>query len=78
MYFKFFNLKGTLGGIYTTVEGLVKKILENLKDNIPWVGDSDVGTAGIMKKLFARLDSLANFGEKFTLIIDDPLDNSFI
>lgn len=32
---------GTLGGKYTTVEGLVDSILENFKKNNPFMGDSD-------------------------------------
>lgn len=32
---------GTLGGKYTTVEGLVDNILENFKKNNPFMGDSD-------------------------------------
>lgn len=31
---------GTLGGVYTTVEGLLEKIEDNLKDNNPFAGDS--------------------------------------
>ena len=31
---------GTLGGVYTTVEGLLEKIESNLKDGIPFAGDS--------------------------------------
>ena len=35
--------QGTLQGIYTTVEGLLKKIRDNIKDANPFgVGDSDV------------------------------------
>jgi len=32
---------GTLGGRYTTVEGLIDVILENFKKNNPFMGDSD-------------------------------------
>lgn len=32
---------GTLGGKYTTVEGLVDNILENFKKNNPFMGDSN-------------------------------------
>ena len=31
---------GTLGGVYTTVEGLLDKIVTNLKENNPFQGDS--------------------------------------
>lgn len=32
---------GTLGGKYTTIEGLIDNILENFKKNNPFMGDSD-------------------------------------
>lgn len=31
---------GTLGGIYSTIEGLLEKIIDNLRENNPFVGDS--------------------------------------
>ena len=33
-------VSGSLGGIYSTVEGLVEKMLDTLKDDNPFVGDS--------------------------------------
>jgi zinc finger protein len=33
---------GTLGGKYTTIEGLLGEILDNFKKNNPFMGDSDV------------------------------------
>lgn len=32
---------GTLGGKYSTIEGLLETIIENFKKNNPFMGDSD-------------------------------------
>ena len=39
---------GTLGGVFTTVEGLLEKIYDNLNDNNPFI-DSDKEFAGHMQ-----------------------------
>ncbi|KAG9410461.1 hypothetical protein AC1031_018501 [Aphanomyces cochlioides] len=70
-------MPGSLGGLYTTIEGLLDKIRENIETGNPFaVGDSDGGRSGL-KTWLARLDELKN-GAPFTLIIEDPLANSFI
>jgi zinc finger protein len=70
---------GTLGGIYTTIEGLLEKISDNLKDKNPFVGDSaDIETKDKLEKFFTELAELQEFKKPFTVIIDDPLDDSFI
>lgn len=33
-------MPGTLGSFYSTVEGLLDKVLESLKERNPFVGDS--------------------------------------
>lgn len=71
---------GTLGGVYTTIEGLLEKIQSHLKNNNPYyMGDSNDDTfKSKINVFFNRLEGLRNIEEKFTIIIDDPLDNSFI
>lgn len=99
---------GTLGGVYTTVEGLLKKINESLVENNPfYTGDSSrlhhftggaeisgdhMGSDGAQNaqmnpldnktryaEFLRRLDNICNGTEMpFTLIIRDPLGNSFI
>jgi len=71
---------GTLGGVYTTVEGLVEKIHSHLKGNNPYyMGDSNQESfKSKINTFFIRLEGLRDMKEKFTIIIDDPLDNSFI
>ena len=81
---------GTLGGVYTTVEGLLSKLLKNLTEDNPFcVGDSSLqhhsedGSITEARNKFdaftKRLQAVAN-GEyfPFTLIIRDPLGNSFV
>eukprot|EP01015_Nassula_variabilis_P014176 TRINITY_DN2169_c0_g1_i2.p1 TRINITY_DN2169_c0_g1~~TRINITY_DN2169_c0_g1_i2.p1 ORF type:complete len:267 (-),score=67.86 TRINITY_DN2169_c0_g1_i2:103-903(-) len=70
---------GTLGGVYTTVEGLLEKIESNLKDGVPFAGDSiDSNFRTKINELFDSISASRAGDKKFTLIIDDPLDNSFI
>jgi zinc finger protein len=79
---------GTLGGVYTTVEGLLDKIYTNLRDNNPFsVGDSTwrnhSNEESTQKKDFKdflqKMKDLSN-GDNFpfTLKIRDALGNSFI
>ncbi len=112
--------EGSLDGVYSTVEGLMKKLVENLMAANPFAaGDSSVqhhggvedgvgagagaGAGGSVgpgafgsdmgakyKEFMSKLEDLANAerwtnmkdGEgramAFTLIVDDPLSNSFI
>jgi len=69
---------GTLGGVYSTIEGLVQSILENFKKTNPFMGDSDSVFKKKIDEFYNRLEKFQNLEENFTLIIDDPLDNSFI
>ncbi|KDO34315.1 hypothetical protein SPRG_19130 [Saprolegnia parasitica CBS 223.65] len=70
-------MPGSLGGLYTTIEGLLEKIRDNLTSGNPFaVGDSDGGRSGLATWL-GRLEELKT-GMAFTLIIEDPLANSFI
>jgi zinc finger protein len=72
-------LPGTLGGKFTTVEGLVSDILKSLQNDNPFArGDSaDAHTAAAYERTLSALrDFLA--GSPFTFILDDPLANSYI
>lgn len=70
---------GSLGSLFTTVEGMVVKITDSLKDCFSFQGDSATSD---QKKGFQRviekLEALLEKKEKFTLIIDDAADHSFI
>lgn len=71
---------GSMGSFYTTVEGIFEKILDTLKTQNPFVGDS--AGSEQMLKWTAFLDKVEKMkaGEllPFTLELDDPLDNCFI
>ena len=81
---------GTLGGVYTTIEGLVGKIHKSLGESNPFaVGDSttlnhseDVDVTSTKGRFQTFLRRLKEFGDgenlPFTLILRDPLGNSFI
>ncbi|OQR90832.1 hypothetical protein ACHHYP_05198 [Achlya hypogyna] len=70
-------MPGSLGGLYTTLEGLLDKIRDNISAGNPFaVGDSDGGRSGLAKWL-ERLEELKS-GAPFSLVIEDPLSNSFI
>lgn len=69
---------GSLGGLYTTVEGLLDKVRQNIEEGNPFaIGDSDGGRS-LLNAWLERLDGLKRGSEPFTLIMEDPLANSFI
>jgi zinc finger protein len=68
---------GTLGGVYTTVEGLIDKVATNLEDNNPFgVGDSATNKKYL--EFLIKLKGLKDNFQPFTLILDDALSNCFI
>lgn len=69
---------GTLGGKYTTVEGLLENIIDNFQKNNPFRGDSDKEISARIDAFFFKMNEFKDNNKPFTLIIDDPLDNSFI
>ncbi|XP_047332386.1 zinc finger protein ZPR1 homolog [Impatiens glandulifera] len=71
---------GTMGGLVTTVEGLVTKINENLERVHGFTfGDSLDGNRKTRWQDFRdRLNRLLSIEEPWTLIIDDALANSFV
>uniref|UniRef100_A0A2P2L4Q3 Zinc finger ZPR1-type domain-containing protein n=1 Tax=Rhizophora mucronata TaxID=61149 RepID=A0A2P2L4Q3_RHIMU len=71
---------GTLGGVVTTVEGLITKISESLERVHGFTfGDSlDEHKKSKWQEFRAKLNKLLNIEEPWTLILDDALANSFI
>ena len=71
---------GTLGGRFTTIEGLITLVHENLSSSNPFVmGDS--AAAGARSKwddFLAKLHCLLDVAEPYTVVIDDPLANSHV
>ncbi|KAI3994636.1 hypothetical protein MKX01_027526 [Papaver californicum] len=72
---------GTLGGLVTTIEGLITKICENLDcvQGFSCGGDSsDPWTKTKWQEFSERLRKLLNVEEPWTLILDDGLARSFV
>ncbi|CAL5322934.1 unnamed protein product [Camellia sinensis] len=71
---------GTLGGVVTTVKGLITKISENLERVHGFTfGDSlDDSKKRKWLDFRARLNKLLSVEDPWTLIIDDALANSFV
>ncbi|KAJ8603922.1 hypothetical protein CTAYLR_009716 [Chrysophaeum taylorii] len=73
--------RGTLGSIYTTVEGALQKIRASLAEGNPFAaGDSaDPDAKERFREFLARLDALVEGTTfPFELHLSDPLANSFI
>jgi len=73
---------GTLGGVYTTVEGLLDKIREQLDSSNPFQSGSfdsaDAGKRTGIMAFLARMNRLARGLEPFELRVDDPMANSWV
>lgn len=74
---------GTLGGRFTTVEGILTQVRDDLKSSIFDVGDAsgdsmDSASKSKWTEFFAKLDSAINGEVKFTIILDDPLASSYV
>jgi zinc finger protein len=68
---------GTLGSVYTTVEGLLDKIITHLDDTNPFgSGDSDTNKKFV--EFLAALRAMKDGTRPFTFVLDDPLSNCFI
>ncbi len=75
---------GTMGGRFTTVEGLVTQIRDDLKGSIFDVGEDDVSTDSMpsdTKKewgtFFAQLNKAVKGEIQYTILMEDPLGNSY-
>ena len=75
---------GTMGGRFTTVEGLVTHIRDDLKGSLFDAGEDDVSTDSMpsdSKKewamFFSQLDKAVKGEIKYTIIMEDPLGNSY-
>ncbi|KAI7901423.1 ZPR1 zinc-finger domain-containing protein [Cokeromyces recurvatus] len=72
---------GTLGGRFTTVEGLLRQVHDELLERAPFI-QGDSGTEESKEKWTKFLNNLMAVAEgkmmPVTLIIDDPLSNSYL
>jgi zinc finger protein len=72
-------MPGTLGGKFTTIEGLLRDIKVSLKDKNPFAsGDSVLGERDELNNTIAALERYEAGQEPFTMVIDDPLAKSHI
>ncbi len=71
---------GTLGGKFTTIEGILTEIRSELGDKTPFQqGDGAVGDRKAMFATFLnKLQALTTFTTEWTIILDDPMSNSYI
>lgn len=67
--------------MYTTLEGLIVTIRDELKRHaVFWLGDSarDSDAAKAWQHNISELNEYIAGTKQFTIILDDPLDGSFI
>ncbi len=70
---------GTLGGRFTTLEGLLQQVFDELSDKAMVSGDSAVGAQrSAFEAFLGKLKAVMRVDHPFTVIIDDPLSNSYI
>ena len=67
--------EGSMGSMFTTVEGVIDKICTQLLDTPFSTGDSSINN---LNDFVLKLRDLQQLKKKFTFILDDPLSNSFI
>lgn len=77
---------GTLGGRFTTVEGLLTEIRDQLHGQIFDLDDTErtggdsmsVSDRETWNRFFSRLDAAINGDLKFVITLEDPLANSYV
>lgn len=69
---------GTLGGRFTTVEGLLRQVHEELSSKVPHESEDQPERRAIFTKFLDRLEKVMSLEIKATLILDDPLGNSYL
>lgn len=68
-----------LGGRFTTVEGIIVSMKEQLSSSTAFTGDSsDPDIVKRMKAFIAQLDEILNGQRKVTLVLNDPAGNSYV
>ncbi|KAK2746961.1 nucleolar zinc-finger protein [Myotisia sp. PD_48] len=77
---------GTLGGRFTTIEGLLTQIRDQLRGQIFEFGDEDLAPGDSMvaedkakwDSFFSKLDAAIKGDLKFNITLEDPLANSYV
>lgn len=69
---------GTLGGRFTTIEGILDQIYDELSGKLFSSGDSVSEDHAGLQKFLSNLKDVKSASRPFTLILDDPLSNSYL
>ncbi|KAF2002875.1 zinc finger protein zpr1 [Amniculicola lignicola CBS 123094] len=73
---------GTLGGRFTTIEGILTQVRDDLRSSIFDTGDSgdsmDTTTKDKWETFFGQLTAAINGDVKFTIVLEDPLASSYV
>lgn len=78
---------GTLGGRFTTLEGILEQVYDELSEKVFAAGDSvgsadpdgpDIQHRNKFEIFLGNLKAVKNAERPFTLILDDPLANSYV
>ncbi|KAJ7176527.1 ZPR1 zinc-finger domain-containing protein [Mycena filopes] len=70
---------GTLGGRFTTLEGILDQIYEELSEKVFASGNaSDAEGRSTFESFLVKLKEVKDASRPFTLIIEDPLANSYV
>uniref|UniRef100_A0A182Q2Z5 Zinc finger protein ZPR1 n=1 Tax=Anopheles farauti TaxID=69004 RepID=A0A182Q2Z5_9DIPT len=70
---------GALGGRFTTIEGLLTAMREQLVESTGMFMDSnDKDTKERMDKFFGELDAAIGGNKQLTIVMDDPTGNSYV
>lgn len=68
----------SMGGRFTTLEGLLVYVKERLGETNPFAFGDSAGKATKLKELVDKIDSVINNKRFVTVILDDPIGNSYI
>jgi zinc finger protein len=73
---------GTLGGRFTTIEGLLTQVRDDLRSSIFDAGGGGDSTVSATKTkwddFFSQLSSAIDGEVKFTIVLSDPLASSYV
>ncbi|KAF9351161.1 nucleolar zinc-finger protein [Mortierella sp. AD094] len=69
---------GTLGGRFTTVEGLLRQVHDELSSKVPAEAENQPERRQVFTKFLDKLEQVMSLEIKSTLILDDPLGNSYL
>ncbi|KAF9268429.1 zf-ZPR1-domain-containing protein [Marasmius fiardii PR-910] len=69
---------GTLGGRFTTIEGILEQVFEELSEKVVRGDASEASERDKFTEFLGKLKEVKSCSHPFTLILDDPLANSYI